>query len=303
MKEQHVSDVSTVLARLDKTLHKNKNKNQKSYKEQNEERKKSFIKFHEGKNSIALLIPDGKKDPFFEWGYHTGLQEVSYYSVPCDKFNKGEKCIICDLVDNLKQDWEKNKHLWMPIQQKVEVYAPVVCLDSDKTIAEGPKWVKLSKTIMEVIFNWLNNLESDEFPPYYEEEPQKIIVTYDPEAQPKDKYKVDKKNMKAFSSSQLTEWKEMITPITDLMFSKTQEEVTKIVDEYLQRISDMLSEAEEEEKSKDEKESKSYKVTSNSKDSEKRIKHTEEDEDDVNAIFNTKRRSKLESLKIDEDDD
>jgi len=304
MKDKHVSDVASVLARLDKTLMKNKQKNKSSYKEQNEARKKAFMKFHEGRNQIVLLLPEGRQDPFFEWGYHTGLQEVSYYSVPCDKFNKGEQCVICDLVETLqKDDWEGNKHLWMPIQQKIEVYAPAICMDSEETIAEGPKWVKLSKTIMDQIYFWLQNLESDEYPLYDEEEPQKLLVTYDPSAMPKDKYKIDKKNTKPFSDSQLNEWKEMIQPVTDYMFSKSKEEISKIVDEYLQRIQEMVEEAAEKDQETEEKSEKKTKKKSydddDSDDEDQVPKKTKkvEDEDDLDEIFKSKRKSKLDSVK------
>lgn len=304
MENKQLNDVASVLARLDKSLNKNKNKNKSSYKEANEARKKAVMKFHEGRNQIAFISPKGKKDPFFEWGYHTGLQEVSYYSVPCDKFNKGEKCIICDLVETLKQDWEKNKHLWMPIQQKIEVYASVICMDSEETIAEGPKWVKLSKTIMDIIYNWLENLESDELPLYDEQEPQKLVVTYDAEALPKDKYKVDKKNMKPFSDSQLSEWKETLIPITNFMFSKSQDEISKIVDEYLQRIEDMVNEAEEKDNMANESKQKTNKKIVHEDEGEEEEerssskKNNKKDvEDDPDEIFNSTRKSRLDSLK------
>lgn len=244
--EKKTSGILSVMQKLDKALG-NKAKGtggNKDFKDLNEARKKATIKLKEGKNQIAFLLAPGQDDPFVEWGYHQGLQEVSYYSVPCDNHNKNEKCYVCEVVESLKkEDFKKNRHLWAPIEQKIEHYAPVINMESTETIAEGPKWLRLPKSVMFTILEWLRNLEEGEVPFYDEAEPQRIIITYDKTEVPAKQYSLDKKNMRPFSEQQLTEWKGLIQPISTYIFSKKQEDIKKLIDEYFARIEETVTDS------------------------------------------------------------
>lgn len=233
-----MKDVSGLLNRLDSALGKKKSTGGRiDFKELAALKAKSFLKLKPGKNNIVFVTPTGAEDPFQFWGYHNNLQEVSYYSVPCDKFNKDEECVVCKVVDDLKsENHEGNKHLWLPIREQIEYYAPVVVVDSDATIAEGIKWLRLSKTVMSQLTEWLRNLEKDEESFYSDSEPQKVIVTYDPKAAPMEQYKLDKKSFKGFDEAQLADWREGLKPIKDFILSKSLTEVTKIVDGYFERV-------------------------------------------------------------------
>jgi hypothetical protein len=201
------------------------------------EREKAILKFKSGNNYLVFFTPTGAEDPFKEWGFHAGLQEVSYYTVPCDKFNKGEECIVCNVVDSLKkQDFKGNMHVWKPIEQQVEYYGLVVNAESAESLAQGPKWVKLAKSIMLSMVAWLNNLEKGEAPFYDIEEPMKVIVTYNPEEIPQKKYSLDKKNIKPFSADQIQSWLDSIPSIDSLIYSKQATDLKKMVDEYFERI-------------------------------------------------------------------
>lgn len=237
-------NISSLMQRLDKTLNKHKSKNNVSYKDLKEVREKSMLKLKQGKNSIAFLKAPGQQDPFIEWGFHQGLQEISWHSVPCDGFNKNEECIVCNVVDSLKaEDFVKNRHIWAPIEQKIDHYAPVINMESAETIAEGPKWLRLPKSVMMVILDWLGNLEEDESEFYSEDEPQKIIITYDKSEVPAKQYTLDKKSMKAFATTDLKKWQEEIQPVNTFFISKKEEELKKIVDEYFSRIEETVSAA------------------------------------------------------------
>lgn len=233
-----MKDVSGLLSRLDSALGKKKSGGGKiDFKELAALKAKSFLKLKPGKNNIVFITPKGAEDPFQFWGYHNNLQEVAYYSVPCDKFNKDEECVVCKVVEDLKsENHEGNKHLWLPIREQIEYYAPVVVVDSDATIAEGIKWLRLSKTVMSQLTEWLRNLEKDEEAFYSDSEPQKVIVTYDPKAAPMEQYKLDKKTFKGFDEQQLETWRDGLRPIKDFILSKSLTEVTKIVDGYFERV-------------------------------------------------------------------
>lgn len=246
--------VSGLLSKLNKSLNKNggkqaNNSNTNDFKAQAEARKKAFIKCKEGKNQFIFIIPRHQEDPFFEWGYHQGLLSESWYTVPCDGHNKNESCIVCNMVEELKNsDWKGNRHIWNPIEQKTEFYAPVINMESEATIAEGPKWLKLPKTVMDQIFEWIKNLEEGEVPFYDEDQPERIIINFSADAAPKDKYKLDKKNGKPFDADQLEKFKDMIQPVQSFFFSKTQEQMKKIVEDYLDRVEGMVEGAKPENK-------------------------------------------------------
>lgn len=242
MEKKSTSGILNVMQKLDKALgNKAKGTGGKDFKDLNEARKKATIKLKEGKNQIAFLLAPGQDDPFVEWGYHQGLQEVSYYSVPCDGHNKNEKCYVCDVVDSLKkEDFKKNRHIWAPIEQKIEHYAPIINMETTETIAEGPKWLRLPKSVMFTILDWLRNLEEGEVPFYDESEPQRIIITYDKTEVPAKQYSLDKKNMRPFTEQQLADWKSAIQPISTYIFSKKQNDIKKLIDEYFARIEDTI---------------------------------------------------------------
>ena len=246
--ENTQNQVSALLARLDNAIgKKNKTGGKKDWAAINAARKAAFWKPKEGKNTILVLTPSFGEDPFTFWGFHKGLQEVDYYSVPCDHFNKSEDCLVCNVVKGLKEDgWEANKHLWMPIEQKTETYAPIIDFTSAATIAEGPKWFRVSKTIMDQIINSVNNLEDGELPFYDETQPQRLIITYDKTQLPATMYSVAFKDMKDVpTAEQFAEWKSKIQSVGDYIFSKSQDEIKKIVDEYFVRVATELDQAEE----------------------------------------------------------
>ena len=237
--------VASLLQKLDNALGKNRKKSTNDYKALSEERKKAFTKCVEGKNQFVFIKPEGFEDPFIEWGYHAGLQEISYYSIPCDALNKGEDCLICNIVESLqKENFEGNKHIWMPIQLKTEFYAPVVNVTSEETKKEGIKWLKLSKTIMDGMTTWIRNTEEGESLFFEDDDPQKVIINYTKDALPKDKYSIDKKNTTAFSAQQLADWRGQLKPVGTYLLSKSQDEVKKIVDSYFERIEQMVKDAE-----------------------------------------------------------
>src|ERR1035437_4084948 len=206
------------------------------------EKEKSFTKLAPGKNQIAV-VPMDIVDPFTFWGYHNSLQETSYWSVPCDAYNKDKECIVCNVIEELKKEDEAgNKHIWNPIRQQLEFYVPIVNLESEETIKEGVKWWRFGKSIMGTFKEWLSNSNDDGDEPFYsEEEPQKITITYNKGVAFSDMYKLDKKNMKPFSKNQLAEWKGSLKPISDFIFSKSQEDLKKIVDDYFDRIANEVS--------------------------------------------------------------
>jgi len=232
-----MSDLEKLLARLD-TKKFNKS-NKVDYKQIKKEREKAMYKMKEGSNYVVFLIPNGQTDPFVSWSYHNNLQEVSYYSVPCDHANKHEHCTICSLIEDLKKD-EKQKHLWMPIELKTENYVPVIDVSSPEATVEGPKWMKVSTSILNVLITWLKNVEPGEQPFYSEEEPMKVIINYNSSALPKDKYSIDKKNTKPFSEEKLKEWKDSIKPLETYILSKSESDIKKMIDDYLERIEQLM---------------------------------------------------------------
>lgn len=230
--------VSSLLARLDKSLNKNRGKNKKDWKAINEARQRVMFKPKEGKNQLLFLTPSFGQDPFTEWGFHNNLQETSYYSVQCDAFNNNGKCVVCDTVESLKsEDFTGNKSLWAPIEQKIEYYAPLINLETAATIAEGPKWMRISKTIMNQFVEWLKNMEEGEFPFYDAINPSRVLLTYNKNEMPMSQYKLEQKPLtQKFTAEQIAEWSESILPIAEYIVPKSQEEITKIVEDYFKRV-------------------------------------------------------------------
>lgn len=234
-------EVASLLAKLEASLGKKKGAGKVDWAEA----KKAFWKPKPGKNQIAILTPAGASDPFVMWGYHKGLQEVDYYSVPCDKENKDEHCVICEVVENLKaENWEGNKHLWMPIEKKIDTYAPVIDLSSAATIAEGAKWMRISKTIMSQLVESIKNLEDGEVPFFDAENPQRIILNYNKDEAPSSQYNVTFKDMKDKDVvAKMAEYAQTIRPVGDFIFSKSQDANKKLVEDYFARISSALEES------------------------------------------------------------
>lgn len=229
--------VSNLLARLDSAIGK---KGKSTGKKDFAAAKAAFWKPKEGKNTILVITPTGSEDPFTFWGFHKGLQEVDYYSVPCDHYNRGEDCLVCNVEAGLKKEnWEGNKHLWLPIEQKTETYAPIIDYTNAATIAEGPKWFRISKTIMDQIVNSIKNLEEGEVPFYDQSAPQRLVINYDKNQAPATMYSVSFKLMKESekpSEEQFEEWASKVQPVSEFIFSKSQEQIKKIVDEYFVRV-------------------------------------------------------------------
>ena len=280
-----MSNVTDLLSRLNKTLKREKTaKGNSSFADLKKLRDDDFIKLKEGINKFVFLTPAGSADPFTEWAYHGGLQEVSWYTVPCST-NFGEECTICKVVEQLqKENYTGNKHLWNPIKQQFEYYAPVINVESEATMAAGPKYLRLSKAPMTTIFDWLKNLEANELPFYSDEEPQRIIINYTKDAIPADKYKLDKKNARPFSEDQIAEWKSLIKPISTYFTIRNTDNLTKLVDEYLLRMEELVSSSEQEEQV----EEKKVVVT----ESDSKSKTSEEA-----AVSEKKASSRLSSLK------
>jgi hypothetical protein len=236
-----MSELSEVLRRLDETLGKKKQAGKQDWAAA----KKAFWKPKVGKNQIIVLTPAFAADPFTFWGYHKGLQEVDYYSVPCDKMNKNDSCVICDVVEQLKaENWEGNKHLWMPIEQKIDTYAPIIDVSSADSIAEGPKWFRISKTIMNQFVESIKNLEEGEYPFFDAENPQRILINYDKEQSPATQYSISFKDMKDKDViSRIQEWSNLVKPVDEFIFSKTQDANKKLVEEYFARMAEILDDS------------------------------------------------------------
>ena len=229
-------NLGSLLQKLDKVIGVRPTGQRVDWKERDALKKKSFTKLQPGKNNI-VAVPHNPEDPFVIWGYHNSLQKESYWSVPCDAHNKNEQCIVCDVIADLKAENEEgNRHIWFPIELKFEFYIPIVNVDSEDTIEEGPKWLRFGKSILSQFKEWLDNTDDDEEPFYSDEEPQKVIVTYNKSAAPSEMYKLDKKRMKPFDKSTLKEWRGKLEPVETFLYSKTEDQLKKIVDEYFERV-------------------------------------------------------------------
>ena len=252
-------NVSGLLARLNKSLNKKQEGNKgttRDFKKEAEERKKCFVKCAEGRNDFVFLVPEGREDPFFEWGYHQGLQEVAWHSVACDAANKGEDCVICNVVEELQKDnFKGNMHIWQPIQKRIEIYAPVVDLNN---LAAGARWIKVPKNVITTMVGWLEALEPNEVPFYDHDEPKKIIMTYKSSEAPATKYQVVEKPTERFSEEQIADWLGNLKSLDSLMISRKAEDVKKILDEYFARIENMVKEENDKKSPSDDEDQESF---------------------------------------------
>ena len=89
--ENNSTQVSALLSRLEGAMGKKQpGGGKKDWAAINAAKKAAFWKPKEGKNTILVLTPSFGEDPFTFWGFHKGLQEVDYWSTPCDHYNKDE---------------------------------------------------------------------------------------------------------------------------------------------------------------------------------------------------------------------
>ena len=244
-------DLNGLLSKLDKVLGKRPTA-QKS--DLNELRKKNVFK-PESKNNLVVFKPKPTdEDPFFFWDFHNGLQETAYWSVPCTLESRGE-CPICTAIEMLqKEDWKGNRHIWNPIRKQTDSYVPVINVESEATIKEGPKWFRVPKAVMSQLTEWIRNLEKGEEPFFSDAEPQKLIISYNKDAAPIDQYKVDKKNFKGFTDEQLETFRGMLISPREFLIEKKKEEMVKIVDAYLERMDKEVSvDLDEDQKDEEEK--------------------------------------------------
>lgn len=238
-------NLESLLNKIDSALGKKPKENKKDYAEINELKKNSFYKFKPGKNNI-IVFPLDKENPFFIWGQHRGLMEVDYYSVQCDAYNNDKDCPVCNVIESLKaEDFKGNKHLYDPIKQVFDFYVPVINCETEQTIAEGPKWLKFGKSIMTQFRTWMDNTDADEEYFFSYTQPQKIVVDYDKSATPVNMYKLDKKNVKPFSKSQIEKWLESITPVEDFMFITQPNDIKTKLEGYFSRIVEEVTTTEE----------------------------------------------------------
>jgi len=242
------TNISSLLARLDDKLGtKKKTGGKKDWAAINAARKNAFWKAKEGKNQVLIFCPEGAEDPFVFWGFHKNLQEVDYYSVPCDHTNKNEDCVICNVVNSLKdENWEGQRYLWSPIEGKTETYVPVIDLTSAATMAEGPKWFRVSKTIMNAMINSIKNLEEGEVPFFDQSAPMRVTINYDKSALPAAQYDTSFKAMKDIpTAEQYAAWASALKPVGEWIFSKSQDEIKKLVDEYFVRMAELADASKE----------------------------------------------------------
>lgn len=199
-----------------------------------------YYKAKPGKNNVLVLPSPTTGDPFFEWGTHKNLLDVSYKDIACNKHNKGEECVICQVVDDLKkQNWKGNYEIWKPLELKVRYFSPVIDLDD---IDAGVKWWGYGKTVLTQFENWLMNLEGDETPFYDIESPEKVIVSYNPEGAPTEMYKLDKKTLKPFAKEMHDKWALDIKPLNEVMtYEMPQEKVVKALEDYMEKVKDQVA--------------------------------------------------------------
>jgi len=205
-----------------------------------------------GKNNLLFLTTEETGDPFLVWGEHKGLLDKDWKTIPCNAHNKGEECLICSIVEDLKkQDWKGNFNIWKPIEQKLRYFSPVIDLDD---LNAGLQWWGYGKTVLSQLENWLMNLEEGEAPFYDLESPEKIIVNYDPDADPSLKYKLDKKTLKEVPEEVVAKAKQGIKPLKEVItFSKTNEALAELLEAYMTKVQESLEDSEDnEEGEKDE---------------------------------------------------
>jgi len=201
--------------------------------------KVKYYKAKNGKNNVLVLATPQTGDPFLEWGEHKALQSPSWKSIPCKKHNKNEECLVCSVIEDLQnQNWKGNFDIWKPIELKIRYFSPIVDLDD---LAAGLQWWGYGKSVLGQFENWLINLEEDETPFYDLKDPEKVIITYDKDADPALKYKLDKKSLKKVPT-EVDEIIEQIKPLTELFtFDKSSDEVATLLEDYMAKIQDALT--------------------------------------------------------------
>ena len=251
--QNEVSQVANVLAKLNKVLKKGGNGN-RDFKAIAEAKKKDFWKPKPGKNTVLMFSKNGQDDPFTFWGSHKNLQETDYWTVPCDEYNAGANCTICEIVKSLQaEDRDGNKHLWKPIEQFTETYVNIIDYSSAGTINEGAKWWRISKTILEQMSNSIINLDEGELPFYDMNEPKRLILTYNKDAVPASQYAIEFKPLKEIpTEEQYNLWSSQIKPIADYFPSKTESELKVMSEGYFDRQAKLIDDSEDESESGDE---------------------------------------------------
>ena len=214
-----------------------------------------YFKAKPGKNNIIVLGTPQTGDPFLEWGTHKNLLDVSYKDIACHKHNKGEECLICQVVDDLKkQNWKGNYEIWKPLELKIRYFSPVIDLDD---IDAGVKWWGYGKSVLSQFENWLVNLEEGETAFYDVAAPEKIIVSYNPEGSPTEMYKLDKKSVKGFGKELNATWDSTIKPLNEVMtYEMPQEKIVAALEAYMEKVKDQVAAATVEEEEKPVKNSK-----------------------------------------------
>ena len=202
-----------------------------------------FYKVKKGKNNLIILPTPMTEDPFLEWGVHKNLLDVAWKDVPCNKHNKNEECLVCQVIEDLQKDnWKGNFPIWKPIEKKIRYFSPIVDLDDIKL---GVQWWGYGKSVLSQLENWMTNLEDEETPFYELESLEKVIVSYDPDADPSLMYKLDKKNLPAnlVTMEQLEAWVASVKPLVELMtFELSEEKLAEALDDYTQAIQQKLEE-------------------------------------------------------------
>lgn len=207
-----------------------------------------FFKAKPGKNNLMLLPLSETGDPFLEWHTHKNLLEKAYMDIQCNALNKGEECLICQVVEDLqKADWKGNYPLWKPLEVKTRYYSPVIDLDD---IEAGVQLWGYGKSVLSQFETWLLSLDEDEKAFFDVESPQKVLVNYNATAAPADMYKLDKKPLKAFPAEQVTEWQASIRPLKEVMGNgKSDEEIASALEGYMEKMKDQVAATETDETS------------------------------------------------------
>lgn len=193
-----------------------------------------YFQCKEGRNDVLVLPLTADGHPFAEWFVHKGLIDPAkpWFAIACDKHNDGGECVICDMANALKdQNIKGNEALWKLLEATKEMYSPVIDLND---VDAGVQWWSYGRSISGQFETWLKNLDEDEKPFYDPAGPQKVIVTYTKEAAPKDKYKLDRKNLKPIAESQYEKWFGTIKPIDQVRNNrKTEDEKEQILAAYV----------------------------------------------------------------------
>lgn len=258
-----------------------------------------YFQSKEGKNQVLVLPTTKDGHPFAEWWVHKGLIDPSkpWIGIACDKQNDGEECVICDMCQELKdKSFKGNEGLWKPLEAVKEMYSPVIDLDD---VEAGVQWWSYGRSISSAFETWLRNIEEDEKPFYDQTSPQKIIVTYEKNAAPKDKYKLDRKNLKPIDSEQWDEWLATIKPIDEVRNNrKSTDDKEEILAAYIKAKEKALKSM-----SLDETKPAAKPAATTALPKKKSaLAEEEEEEDDKAEAITPKKKSKLSSLNDDDDE-